>query len=221
MRRLIWLVLVVGLADSANPSTIGPGLYLAARAHPVRRVLAFTAGAGCVSLLGGVVLTFGPGRVILAFVPHPGPHVTGLIELVGGVALLAASAVLWVVRRGVSARLVREEHRIGRSSAIAGAAIIAVELPTAFPYFAVITSIVGSGKRYAEQLLLLLLFNVAFLSPLVAVAAVRGVAGERSRPFLERVHAVLDEHSGAVLAVVVCVAGVVFIALGLIGLRTG
>ena len=59
----------------------------------------------------------------------------------------------------------------GRSSALLGATITAVELPTAFPYFAAIAAIVGSGVGPARQVILLLLFNVCFVLPLLVIVA--------------------------------------------------
>ena len=80
-----------------------------------------------------------------------------------------------------------------KSSAILGATITAVELPTAFPYFAAIAAIVGSGLDPARQVFLLVLFNVCFILPLVGIWATLTFAGDRAdrmlaigRDFLER-----------------------------------
>ena len=42
MLRLAGLVVSIALADSLNPSTVGPALYLAAAERPRREVLRFT-----------------------------------------------------------------------------------------------------------------------------------------------------------------------------------
>ena len=44
MFRLVGLVVSIGLADSLNPSTIAPALYLATGEHPRTRVTEFTFG---------------------------------------------------------------------------------------------------------------------------------------------------------------------------------
>src|SRR5207244_13349297 len=98
------------------------------------------------------VVVLGPGQALLAAVPHPGREATHLLELsLGGAALLLAF-VLWLARARVERRLTREEQRIGRSSIALGAGLMAVELPAALPYFAVIAAIVGSDRAVATQL---------------------------------------------------------------------
>ena len=75
-----------------------------------------------------------------------------------------------------------------------GASITAVELPTAFPYFAAIAAIVGAGLGPARELVLLFLFNVCFVLPLLAIIATLTFAGPiapsgllaTGRAFLER-----------------------------------
>ena len=63
MLRLAGVVLAVGLADSLNPSTVGPALYLATGQRPVARVSLFALGVFAVNLTAGLVLAAGPGRL--------------------------------------------------------------------------------------------------------------------------------------------------------------
>src|SRR5438132_14344586 len=142
MVTLVALVVIVGVFDSVNPSTVGPALYLATRRSDGRGVGAFTVGVFGTSLLGGLVLTLGPGNAIVAALPRPGKHTTALIELCLGVATLLVALGLWLKRGRVARGVRREEHRPARSPLILGAGIMAVELPTAFPYFAVIAAVV-------------------------------------------------------------------------------
>ena len=44
MLRLIGLVISIGIADSLNPTTIAPALYLATAEHARGRLIQFTAG---------------------------------------------------------------------------------------------------------------------------------------------------------------------------------
>ena len=104
MTRLLGIVISIGLADSMNPSTIGPALYLAAGERPRRSVLEFTAAVFVVNLLGGALLLLGPGRAILALVPHPGATARYILETIAGVAMLIAAAVLWRRRDRLGAR---------------------------------------------------------------------------------------------------------------------
>ena len=60
-----------------------------------------------------------------------------------------------------------------------GASITAVELPTAFPYFAAIAAILGAGLGPVRDLVLLLVFNLCFVLPLVAIVATLTFAPDR------------------------------------------
>ena len=53
MLRLVGVVISVGLADSLNPSTVGPALYLATVGKRVLRVMQFTIGVFSVNLVVG------------------------------------------------------------------------------------------------------------------------------------------------------------------------
>ena len=170
MLRLVGVVVSVGLADSLNPSTVGPALYLATVRTRVWRVTQFTIGVFCVTLVGGLVLTIGPGRLLLGLVPHPQRTVRHVIELVAGIILLSAAVALWVGRRSLARRELPIRSGGGGSALIAGASIAAVELPTAVPYFAVIAGIVASSASLPQEIGLLALYNVAFVLPLLAIA---------------------------------------------------
>ena len=145
MIRLIGLVVSIGIADSLNPTTIAPALYLAAGDHAKRQVAQFTAAVFGVYLLGGLIIALGPGELLLSLVPRPGRHLGYVLETVAGGAMLVAAAVLWGYRKRLARSEVPEINPHGRSSAILGATITAVELPTAFPYFAAIAAVVGAN----------------------------------------------------------------------------
>ena len=218
MLRRIGVALSVGLADSLNPSTIGPALYLATAAQRVRRVTEFTVGVFAVNLAAGVVLTIGPGRLLLGLVPHPRGTVKHVIELVAGAALLATAVAVWLGRR----KLARKELPIrggGRGSAlITGASIAAVELPTAAPYFAVIAGIVASDAGIAQEIGLVVLYNVAFVLPLIAIVLILLVARDRADPLLRRVGEFVQRRWPVVLAGLLLFVGSVLAILGGTGL---
>jgi hypothetical protein len=65
-----------------------------------------------------------------------------------------------------------------------GGGLAGVELLTAFPYFAAIALIVGSGVSNAEKLLLLVLHYVIYTLPLIAIAVVFAVMGDRGERVL-------------------------------------
>jgi cytochrome c biogenesis protein CcdA len=67
-----------------------------------------------------------------------------------------------------------------------GASLAAVELPTAAPYFAVIAGIVASNASLAQEIVLLVLYNVAFVLLLLAIIMLVLFAGERADPWLQK-----------------------------------
>ena len=96
MLRLIGLVVSIGLADSMNPSTIAPGLYLAIGERPRAGLIQFTLGVLAVNFVGGAVIALGPGQALLALVPKPGPTARYVAETVAGVIMLIGAAA-WAV----------------------------------------------------------------------------------------------------------------------------
>ena len=220
MLALILLAVSVGLADSVNPSTIGPALYLATGPEATRRLVLFTVGVFAVYCAGGLALAAGPGQAILAAVPRPDHDDTHLLELaLGGLALVVA-AVLWLKRDALARRVSVEERRAARSSFFLGAGIMAVELPTAFPYFAVVAAVIGSGEGTIRQLVLIVLFNVAFVAPLVAIAALRAVAGPRAERSLTRIRGSLDRHAAALVVGVTAILAAALVIVGAVGLAS-
>ena len=218
MLRRIGVALSVGLADSINPTTVGPALYLATGPKAVRSVTQFTLGTWAVNFIAGLLLTIGPGRLLLGLVPHPGGTVRHVIELVAGVALLLVAVGLWLGRRRLGRRELPKAVGGGRSAFIAGASIAAVELPTAAAYFAVIGSIVASTSSIPEQVGLLIVYNVAFVAPLLGILGVLLFAGERAEGLLARGGAWVQRRWPEVLAGLLLLVGSVFALLGGSGL---
>ena len=218
MLRLFIAVISVGLADSLNPSTVGPALYLATVPKRAARVAQFTSGVFTVTLAVGLVLTVGPGRLLLGLVPHPQRTVRHVIELVAGVVLLTSAVALWLGRRRLARRDLPGHSGGGGSALIAGASIAAVELPTAVPYFAVIAAIVGSSASVTLEIGLLVLYNVAFVLPLLAILAVLLLAGERADRWLQTWGAWLQRRWPVVLAGLLLLVGSCLTVLGGTGL---
>jgi cytochrome c biogenesis protein CcdA len=218
MLRLTALVISIGLADSLNPTTIGPALYLAGGKRPRTEVAEFTLAVFAVYLVGGLAIALGIGQAILSLVPSPDAEDRHVIETAVGAMLLASGVFLWAYRRQLAKRSTPTPKREGRSSAILGATITAVELPTAFPYFAAIAAIVGSGLDVARQAVLLVLFNVCFVLPLVGIVGILTFAGDHAQPWLGRGRTWLDARWPTVLAVLALLAGGFVLALGITGL---
>ena len=221
MLRLIGLMISIGFADSLNPTTIAPALYLATNEkNPRNQVAEFTIAVFAVYLVGGLAVALGPGQLLLALVPRPSKHLGYVLEIVVGVAMLTGAAFLWSYRSQLARREPPEVRTDRRSSAILGATITAVELPTAFPYFAAIAAVVGSGMDVVRQVILIVLFNVCFIAPLLGIIATLTFAGPDATRVLARGREFLERRWPVVLAVLALVAGVFVTLLGVTGLAS-
>jgi len=217
MLRLITMAISIGLADSINPSTVGPALYMATAPAPVRRVSQFTAGVLIANMIGGLVLLFGPGRLLLSLVPHPQANVRHIVELVAGIVMIVCAVIVWLSRH----RLARREMPLkpsGGSAFVAGVTIGAIELPTAVPYFAVIAAVVASSVSIPGEVFSLLVYNVAFLAPQLAMIVVLLVTGDRAGAVLQRGTAWLQREWPSALASLLLLVGSVLALLGAHGL---
>jgi cytochrome c biogenesis protein CcdA len=216
---VLLLVASIALVDSLNPTTVGPALVLATGKHPARALAGFTLGVFAVSFAGGLLLTFGPGEFLLSLVPHPGHDARSIVELGGGALLVAIGAGLIFHGARIAERS-RARRPGGRSALVLGAGIMALELPTALPYFAAIAAIVGSGLAWPQRLLLVLAFNLVFIAPLVAILALRLMAGAGATRVLDRIGKWLTRRAPLLLGGFLVVCGLVLIVLGVVGLTT-
>jgi cytochrome c biogenesis protein CcdA len=218
MLQLIGLVVSIGLADSLNPSTIAPGLYLAIGRNARTGLIQFTFAVFAVNLVGGAAIALGPGEALLALVPKPGATARYILETVAGVVMLIAAVVLWRRRERLARRELPTPKSEGRSAIVLGLSISAVELPTAFPYFAVIAAVVGSGLDPVRQLILLALYNVAFVLPLILIIATLTFAPDRADRILRRGRDLLQRHWPRLLAGLALLAGTFVTVIGVTGL---
>lgn len=223
MLRLFVLMITIGLADSINPSTIAPALYLASCERPRTRVFEFTLAVFLVYLAGGCLIALGPGQLIRHAVPDIDIRQTGryVAEIVAGVVLIAGGMVIWRRRERLVARgLPTTKPRRG-SSMLLGASITAVELPTAFPYFAAIAAIVGSGLGTGRQFGLLLVFNICFILPLLGIILTLVVAGDRADRALAKTRRLFERRWPHLLFGLILLVGVIAILFGATGLAGG
>jgi cytochrome c biogenesis protein CcdA len=216
--RLAFVCLSVGLADSLSPEFVGPALYLAALPRRVWNVMQFTAGVFVVHFGTGVVLTTLPGGWLAGLVPRPEGTVKHVIELIAGAVLLASAAGLWLGRRRLARRELPAPKAGGGSALIAGVSITAVGMPTAVPYLATVAAIVASNSTIPQELVLLAIYNLAFITPLLAILAILLAAGDRADPLLEGLRGRLQRQWPVVLATLLFLIGSILVILGGAGL---
>lgn len=210
------LVLSIAALDSLNPSTVGPALVIAAAApRPASRVAAFAAGVFAVYTAGGIILLVGPGRALLAQVAKPSARAEHIAALACGAALVCVAAALWVRRNRPSKRHARVALISRRRSALVlGGGIMAVELPTAVPYFAALVAIAASRRDLAVQLLLVILFNAVFVLPLLLIVLTARLAGAAAERRMLALRLSVERRAPTVVPAIVGAAGVVLLAYG-------
>jgi Sap, sulfolipid-1-addressing protein len=105
-----------------------------------------------------------------------------------------------------------------RPAALMGAGIAGLELLTAFQYFAAIAMIAGSGALDFGKLSLLVLYCVIHTLPLIAIAVVIAIMGERAERFLRPVGDWLSAHWPVVVAPLTAAFGIGVLAYGIVEL---
>jgi hypothetical protein len=214
---LTLLVVSIAIADSLNPSTVVPALWLAG-APRGRGLVSFTLGVFAVYLAGGIVLAFGPGPALIGALHHVGGTVGHALQVAGGVIAFAFAVTLWRSRGGSGTDRQRRHCNTPASAFGFGAGIMAVELPTAFMYFGAISAILAAHAVAGLRLSLLVAYNALFVAPLLAIVAIRRLSGERADRWLAVGERWLRGAGQVALAGVVAIAGVALLAIGVSGL---
>src|SRR4051794_28444793 len=132
--------------------------------------------------------------------------------------MIAAATILWHQRRRLAQKDLPDPNPKRKSSLLLGATIIAVELPTAFPYFAAITAILGSDNGVPSQMLLLTLYNLCFALPLITILTTLLLAGDHAEKILTRGRQAIERQWPIVFAALLLLAGLVLALIGSIGL---
>ena len=95
---------------------------------------------------------------------------------------------------------------------------MAIELPTAFIYFGAISAILDAHPVALAEISLLSVYNALFVAPLLAVLAVRHVAGSRAERWLATGEARVRRLGQLALTGVAGAGGAALLAIGLSGL---
>lgn len=213
------LVLSLGLADSINPVTIAVAIYLASTPDPQRRLAGYTVGVFAVYLAGGFLLVVGPGVLLRTATQGRDTRPLYLASLVIGVVVIALAIALWANRRRWAGLELPDWALKTESSFWLGAAMTALDLPTAFPYFGAIGALVSSDLALPVQLVLLLAFNLLYVLPLVAVLLTRPLFGVRADAALAHIRRGVERLAPAVLTLLTFALGVVLVIHGVNGLE--
>lgn len=223
MPALVLAVAGIALPDSLNPTLIVAAIYLGLGPRPFARTLAFTVAAFTVTLAGGLLIAVGLGDVIVALLPKPSATVKWTVLTIVGVALVCGAGLLWHRRDSVASDppSQREAAKTGTGSGSAllmGGGIAGLELLTAFPYFGAIALVLGASVSLPSKVLLLVLYNVIYALPLVAIVVVTAVLGERGAKRLAPIGDWIATRWPVVVAPLLGVAGFGLVTYGIVRL---
>jgi cytochrome c biogenesis protein CcdA len=220
------VVASAALLDSVNPCAFAvPLTFIAATLLLAERSSAHGLGArwllwrtGLVYVFGVFVTYLGLGLGLLAFARALGQtHWVGRVAALGAIALglLALQEALvpeWGVRLGVPASLSDRLHALTARAtlpAVFGAGVLVglCTVPCSGAIYLAVLGLLASQATFSEGLAYLVLYNVLFVLPLVALLTLAG-----SRPVLHRLGRwQLHHRAGLKLGL-----GIVAVALGLL-----
>ena len=220
MPALALAVVAIAAPDSLNPSLIVAAVFLTLGAHPIRRSAMFTISAFVVTLAGGLAIALGLGDLILSLLPKLSHSAKYDVITAVGVLVMVGGAVIWWRRDALGSEPTDSHREPGEagSALLLGAGIAAVELLTAFPYFAAIAMVLGSSVSGPSKVFLLVLYNVIYVLPLIAIVVVRAIMGEKGAELLVPISAWIETRWPVIAAPIAVVAGAALTVYGIVQL---
>jgi cytochrome c biogenesis protein CcdA len=209
MFTLLLAIVAIAALDSINPTATVVHLYLLSTANPVPRTMAFILGIFTANSLGGL---FGVVGLDLLFQHLPGASFGPLgraARLLFGIGLVIAS---WIMSSDQKSCTRKPKSLRPLHTFILGTVITLAELPTALPYLAAIAILAQARLGLAETISVLLIYNVVFVTPLIALLMIYLLL-RRSRPaFLQRTRSWIARWSPRLLRMVFVFLGAILIA---------
>jgi cytochrome c biogenesis protein CcdA len=87
-----------------------------------------------------------------------------------------------------------------------------IGIPFAVPYFAAIDQVLKADLSVLQSVLMLLSYNLAFALPFAMVPLLSAAMGEKARPILARINALLDRVSNVLMPLMLGLLGIVLLA---------
>jgi len=212
-------VLVMAFAVSVEPFRIGMTVLMLNRPRPVLQLLAFLSGGFVMGMTVGLVVLFVFRRRLLGSTYFTVPQVQILI----GFLALAAAVVVAVDVPGRfgsrPARLARPAQRLlsRPSLSVAGIAGLSIALPSV-DYLAALAVILASGAAALTQVAVLLMFNVVAFAVVEIPLLAYLLAPTKTATSVTALHNWIRSRRRPEVAILLAVAGCVFLAVGTAGL---
>ena len=221
MADLILVLTPIALVDSTSiiPLCLVVLVILLGGPSPLFRSTALLTGVFMTYLVCGLLVLFGLQSVfdaihVYALRVWQDPDTEELILqiLIGLVLVVAGLRIVRAPERQTEERAPAE--MTAGQAFLAGAGMTIVGLPGAVPYLAAINLILRSDQTIGQEVIVLVVYNIAFVAPLFAVVALRLLLGERSLPLLDVTRSFFDRWGQRLIVGVMLVLGAVLIVDG-------
>jgi cytochrome c biogenesis protein CcdA len=189
-------ILALAAGDSVNPASITGAIYLAGSGQAARLRI-FILGVYSTYLLFGLALTLGPAAALRSAIAGTSTIFEPMVEVAVGGLLVGIGIRACRQRHSTRAQTAQVAPPHTRSGLALGVAATLADLPTAGPLLIAITLLAGANVNVWAQAAALGLYNVVYVSPLLAVAFAHALSARsagattgRRRGLLARTHAV-------------------------------
>ena len=165
-------------------------------------------------------MLLGPGELLISSLHHVHGPLEHALLAAGGIVALAFGLVAWRSRGQPSDHPSPGRLRTPLGAFALGAAIMAVELPTAFMYFGAISAVLGAHPPLPAEIALLTAYNVVFVAPLIAFVLIARYVGASGDRWLIVANTRMRYVGQVALAGVAGIFGIALMAIGVNGLLT-
>lgn len=205
------------VVDVLNPMLFALMLVAIGTSKPFANSIAFLAGHTASYFVSGIFIALGL-EWILDRLENPLP-VDFVLELLVGLACLWAALA---ARDGKASEQKEPEGELNPVYCFGyGAVINFIGVPFALPYFAVVNQVLKANLSVESSLLVLALYNAAYALPFLLVPIAVAAIGDRSKPVLEKINAMLVKLVDTLMPILLLLVGVALTADALSFLITG
>ena len=222
MVELLVVLTPIGLLDSTSmiPISIVILLVLLSGQGPLRSSSALIAGIFITYVASGLLILFGLQSVFdeisaytLRLWKHPETEEL-VFQAVIGAVLCAFGLRIAAARKSRTEKPVASDMT-GAQALIAGAGLVIIGLPGAVPYLAAIDLMIRAEVSLLQRMLAFGYYNIMFVTPLVAIVALRLILGERSTGILDAVKRFFDSWGQRLIVALLLMLGVVLLVDGI------
>ena len=193
------------VVDVLNPVLFALLVVTVGTSRPFATSTALLAGHTLAYLFSGVIIALGLDQITDRL---ENPHrVDFVIELVLGLLLLWAASSS---RDGKASEQKNPEHELTPMYCLGyGAVVNFIGVPFALPYFAAVDQLLKANLPIETSLLVLTVYNIAYVLPFLLVPIMVALMGEASKPILEKINNLLVSLVDKIMPVLLLLLGAV------------